>query len=302
MTLEDFLNYRLIDIEGYRLTVYRLLIILVIYLATRFLAWFVRKMMERRLLYMRRNMDNGRLQSIVQLTTYFIYITGITIALESIGLDISIFWAGSAALLVGVGLGLQQTFNDLICGLILLFEGNVKVGDIIQLDEGLIGKVTSIGLRTSTVETRDSIVIVVPNSKLIVENVINWTNNHRAARFVVSVGVAYESDVELVRQKLIEAAIAQPDVIKPDNQSPDTKHLEMPFVRFKNFGESTLDFEVLFWTVNAWDIEQLKSDIRFQIALLFREANISIAFPQRDIHIKVEEIPWEKLQTLQKSK
>lgn len=295
MTLWEILNYNLVDVDGYNFTVYRLFLLLFIFIGIRLSVWFIRKLLLNRFRLVR-SIDKGKQFAIIQLTTYIIYVIGVTIAFEIAGVGLSIFWAGSAALLVGVGLGLQQTFNDLVSGLILLFEGSVRVGDIIELDGVLVGKVISIGLRTSTLDTRDSIVIIVPNSKFIVEKVINWSSNNRPTRFIVSVGVVYNSDVLLVQKLLIEAAMQQEDVVKiPQSTSPSPLEREMPFVRFQNFGESSLEFDLLFWTTNMWEIEIIKSHIRFTIDKLFRENNIILAFPQRDLHFKIDDEWIEKL-------
>jgi small-conductance mechanosensitive channel len=185
--------------------------------------------------------------------------------------------AGSAALLVGLGLGLQQTFNDIVSGIIILIEGTIRVGDVLEL-EGLVGRVTEIKLRTSTVYTRDGMNVIVPNHRFINENVVNWTHNHLANRFRITVGVAYGSDEQLVHKLLKECAEAHDDVITKETD-------RSVLVRLIGFGDSSLDFEILFWSRNAFRIEQTKSDIRFAILKAFREAGITIPFPQHDVHL-----------------
>jgi small-conductance mechanosensitive channel len=179
------------------------------------------------------------------------------------------------ALLVGVGIGLQQTFNDFFSGILLLFERSIEIGDWVEID-GLVGKVMRIGLRTSIVQTRDNRSVIVPNSKLVVNNVTSWSHGDDVARFDVAVGVAYGSDTELVKNLLLRAAAEQPKVM----ENP------APFVRMVQFGNSSLDFEIHFWTDEFMFIEDLKSDIRFSIDRLFRENKVVIPFPQSDIWIK----------------
>lgn len=283
----NILNYDLLKIKDYQFKVFDLFILVFIYLATRILVWFTEKIFIHQFLL--KSADKGKKFAMARISSYLLYILGVALALESIGVGVSIIWAGSAALLVGIGFGMQQTINDWISGIILLLEGTIKVGDMIELDTQTVGRVKSIDIRTSTVETRDSILIIIPNSSLIVNNVINWSRNFRATRFLVTVGVAYGSDVRLVEQKLIEAARKQKDVVS---------YPEEPFVHFKNFGDNSLEFELLFWTTNIWDIEIVKSDIRFNIDALFRENEIVIAFPQRDIHIKVDQSEREELNQL----
>ena len=220
------------------------------------------------------NVDKGRQFAVIQLIKYLVYLISLLFAFQALSIDISLLLAGSAALLVGVGLGLQQTFNDLVSGLILLFEGSVSVGDIIEINS-LIGRVTAIGIRTSKVETRDAITIIVPNSKFIVDNVINWSHAHMNTRFSVRVHTSYDCDPVHVRQVLLDCLTPHKDIAdKP-----------VPFVRLNDFGESSLDFELLFWTNSMWRIEHLKSEIRFGIYQAFKENNIRIPFPQREIYV-----------------
>ncbi|MEM0993681.1 MAG: mechanosensitive ion channel domain-containing protein [Bacteroidota bacterium] len=206
-------------------------------------------------------------------------VTTVLIALESIGIQLSVLWGGAAALMVGIGLGLQQTFNDVISGLILLVEGTIEVDDVVEVD-GFVGKVKSIGLRTSKVETRNRISILVPNSKLVGENTINWTHNQHPIRFQVSVGVAYASDVELVTQLLLEAAHGHSSVLK----EPE------PMVQFLDFGNSSLDFILHFFSYEQMSIEIVKSDLRYRITRLFREHDVEIPFPQQDLWLRNAEV------------
>lgn len=255
-------------------TVNTLLSALLVIAVVRLLLWIATNLVLHS--YYRRNKINiGSRYSINRLVSYFFYVIGILWALDSLGLELTVLWGGAAALLVGVGLGLQQTFNDLICGIILLFERTVEVGDMVDMN-GLVGQVKKIGTRTSLVETRDSITVIVPNSKLVGENVVNWSHAESKARFKVSIGVAYGSDTELVRRILIETAGEHTKVLK----QPE------PFVRFLDFGNSSLDFEVHFWSREFQFIEDVKSDLRFAIDRRFREADITIPFPQRDLWIR----------------
>ncbi|MEM1122094.1 MAG: mechanosensitive ion channel domain-containing protein, partial [Bacteroidota bacterium] len=196
-------------------------------------------------------------------------------ALHFLQINMTVLWGGLAALLVGVGLGLQQTFNDLFSGLVLLFERGIEVGEILEID-GEVGSLKKIGLRTSVIESRDNITIIVPNSKLVVSNVINWTHYDNKVRFRISVGVAYGSDTALVKKILLKTAKAHPNILKRP----------APYVRFTDFGNSSLDFELLFFSKKFITIEDIKSDLRFEIDQKFREAGVTIPFPQRDIWIR----------------
>jgi small-conductance mechanosensitive channel len=178
-------------------------------------------------------------------------------------------------LLVGIGLGLQQTFNDFISGIILLAEGSTKIGDVLEI-EGDVIKIQNIGLRTSKGLNRDDIVVIIPNSLITTNRVINWSHQSEKTRFRISVGVAYGSDVDLVVKILNESALEHPDI-------SDKTTLE---ARFVDFGNSSLDFEVLFFSENIFRIEKVKSDIRKIIYRRFKENHITIPFPQVDVHMK----------------
>ena len=226
--------------------------------------------------YRRSHVDPGSQYAINRLITYFVYVVGVLLVLQAAGFDLLVLWTGAAALLVGIGIGLQQTFNDLICGVIILFERSVMVGDVVEVANHEVGTVRKIGARTATVETRDDIIIFVPNSKLIGENVINWSHVERKARFHVKVGVAYGSDTELVREILFKVVDEHARILKTPK----------PIVRFLDFGNSSLDFDVLFWSRDLIRIEDIKSDVRFAIDKMFRERGVEIPFPQRDLWIR----------------
>lgn len=195
--------------------------------------------------------------------------------LETIGIKVTVLIAGSAALLVGIGLGLQQTFNDVISGIILLSEKSIKIDDVLEID-GDIVKIQSIGLRTSKGLNTDDISIIIPNSLITTNKVINWSHQTKKNRFRIDVGVAYGSDVDLVIQILEESAFEHPDI----------SDRELTEARLVNFGNSSLDFQVLFFSKNIFRINKVKSDIRRIINRKFNENNIVIPFPQMDLHLK----------------
>lgn len=226
------------------------------------------------------SVNRGRQYAAQQIFKYLFFVIGAILVLDNFGIDITALLLGSAALLVGVGIGLQKTFNDLISGLILLFEGTISVGDIVNV-HGVVASVKKIGIRTSTVETRDNIKVIIPNSQFIEQDVINWSHDNKLAKFFVKVTVAYGSDLNLVKQSLLE-------VIK---QNPNVLDSPPPSVLFTDFGDSALNFELHFWSKNFWNIEATKSEIRFAIDKIFRENDIEIPYPQRDLHIKSTGLP-----------
>lgn len=274
MKFKEILEYSIINTENFNITVYNVVATFFILLLTRVIIGIIHKVFKRRI-YTNANIEVGQSHSIYQLIKYILWTIAIVLSLETIGIKITFLLAGSAALMVGLGLGLQQVFKDIVSGLFLLFEGNLKLNDVVELDDGEIGKVKEINFRTTKIETRDNIILVVPNSKFIDGNVINWSHIQKRTRFFVKVGVAYGSDIELVKKVLLACALKHKEVSKTPK----------PFVRFNDFGDSSLDFQIYFWTDKSFEVENIKSDIRFDIDKQFRENNIQIPFPQRDIHI-----------------
>lgn len=249
-----------------------------IFLIARFLYWMIVNIFLDSL-YRNKKMNIGSQYAVNQLLKYVIFTIATLYILDTVGVKLTVIWGGAAALLIGAGFGLQQTFNDFISGILLLFERTVEVGDVVQLADGLVGTVMKIGMRTSFVQTFDNRTVIVPNSQLVVNEVINFSHNDEKARFIVSVGVAYGSDTELVKKLLFEAAKEHEKIIK----------FPVPFVRFVEFGDSSLNFELHFWSRELVRIDDVRSDLRFKIDQLFREHDIVIPFPQRDIWIKKEE-------------
>ena len=229
-----------------------------------------------------KGLNLGQSKTVFQLLKYALWVVAIILLLDSIGISITVLVASSAALLVGLGFGIQGLFNDYVSGLVVLFEGLIKVGDVVEVQSELIGRVMDVGLRTSKILTRDNIIMIVPNHNFVGDNVINWSYNEPRTRFYVDVGVAYGSDVRLVERLLIESAKEQDEVISDP----------VPFVLFRDFGNSSLDFRLYFWVEEVFYVELLKSKIRFSIDEKFRANGVQIPFPQRDLHLKSG---WEKL-------
>ena len=220
------------------------------------------------------SMDEGKQFIIRRLLTSVVWTLAAMGVLSVLGVDLTALWAGSAALLVGVGIGLQGFFNDVISGFVLLFEGGVAVGNVLEVDGELV-RVERIDLRSTRVVTVAGELIVLPNSKVAGEAVVNLSQGDGAMRIRVNVGVAYGSDVALVTRVLSEAMALQPEVRK-DPQ---------PAVFFRDFGESSLDFSVMGWLDDPWDRMGIQSRVRTAIDAKFREHGIVVPFPQRDVHV-----------------
>lgn len=271
--IRDFLELELFSIGKYTLRTYTLVTIVIVFAVTKVIIWLIKKTLFRK--HKMNSLDLGNTYALFQIIKYVIWVIAFGLLLETIGIKLTVLIAGSAALLVGVGLGLQQTFNDIISGIILLSERSIKIGDILEIDNDVV-RIQEIGLRTSTGTNRDEITIIIPNSLITTNKVINWSHQSRKTRFKINVGVAYGSDVELVMKLLKESTVEHQDI--NDENLVD--------VRFLNFGNSSLDFQILFFSENIFRIEKVKSDIRKIINRKFTENNISIPFPQMDVHIK----------------
>jgi len=219
--------------------------------------------------------DEAGRYTIIQLSKYLIYTFALIAALQGIGIEPTVLLAGSAALFVGIGFGLQSILADVFSGIILLFDGSIKVGDVVEMHNQEICKVEHIYIRTSHVKTLDGKTLIVPNSNLTKENVVNWSISDKVTRFNIEVGVAYGSDTQKVKDILYQCALKHPLVEK-------TKNIN---VTLDDFGEYSLRFKVYFWAKKTWEIINIKSDIRFTIDQAFRNNGITIPFPQRDIHV-----------------
>jgi len=224
----------------------------------------------------RLTMEAGHKYALETGIEYVIIIAGLAIGLESAGMNLSSLALVGGALGIGVGFGLQPIVSNFVSGLVILFEGPVKVGDRVEITE-LNGDVVKIGARSTWVRTNDNIIVIMPNSEFIVKPVINWTATDRQVRFSLSVGVGYGSDPEEVRQILLEVAAGNSDVL--EEPGPD--------VVFTEFGESSLNFDLRYWTVSKMQTPKvLKSDLYFAIFQAFKERGIEIPFPQRDLHLR----------------
>lgn len=214
---------------------------------------------------------------------FTLIIVGILIALSVVGVSFTTLAIIFGGLSIGIGFGLQNIASNLISGFILIFERPIKIGDLVEImDVDIFGRVSSINLRSTVIVSLDEKEIIVPNSQLISEAVHNLTHDSHRFRLRVPVGVSYGSDVEMVRTALIEAAHEHPMVIKASN--PTMENVTPPFVRFVSFGESSLDFELLAWIPDSFRRFDIASDLHFLIWHKLKAYNITIPFPQRDVH------------------
>jgi small-conductance mechanosensitive channel len=234
----------------------------------------------KRIIYRKASEDyytKGRLVSIFLLVRYLAWMLAISACFSILKINLTFLLAGSAALLVGLGIGVQNIFKDIVSGIVILMEGTIKVNDVLEVDD-IVGRVSNIKLRTTELITRDGTYIIVPNGKFITENVSNWSHHEKMARFSVSVRVAYDADINLVKQLLFDIASSHEDVITNSG-------FKEILVRMAAFEENAIIFEIFFWTNNIFRVENLKSELRFSIYTAFKQNDIRFPFPQREVYI-----------------
>jgi small-conductance mechanosensitive channel len=279
VSISDFLNYQLIETKKIKVSFYQILMVLILIVGAKMLVNSLKLYFSKK--FRKEEYTNTSKEFIyIQISKYIVYIFTFFFILQTLNVDLTIFLGGSAAILVGLGLGLQDVFKDMFSGLVLLFEGTIKINDVIEFQDGkngeqMIAKIKKINVRTTHIETRDGNVIIIPNTKLTQEPVENWSHGSLLSRFLIDINVAYGSDTELVCNLLKQAAMAHPKV----------KKTEPVLVRLTDFGERGLKFQLIFWADQSWEVLNYKSEIRFEIDRLFRQHNVQIPFPQREITI-----------------
>lgn len=221
----------------------------------------------------RMEVETGLLHTISMTVKYSVIAIGFFLAISAAGIPLNQMAIVFSAFGVGIGFGLQNIFNNLVSGFILLFERPIKIGDTVEVGT-LIGQVKSIGIRSSKVRTFDGAEIIVPNGNLISNEVINWTLSDRKRRVEVIVGISYDSDPHVAHEIFIKVLKKHPEIV------PDPE----PVVYFRDLGESSLDFRLLFWTYKDW--VKVRSDIVFEVFDALKEAGIEIPFPQQDLHLR----------------
>ncbi|WP_334058855.1 mechanosensitive ion channel family protein [Polaribacter sp. P097] len=266
----SILDFTFVFSDEISITVRGLLFVVVALLVTSFILNLIRKFITRKM----PNNDKLKFVSVFGYIRWIVFLIIFLIAMHTSGVNVTAVFAASAALLIGVGLALQTLFQDIFSGIIILVDQSVHVGDIIEL-EGKVGRVLDIRLRTTRAVTIDNKVLVIPNHLYLTNILFNWTENGTETRESVDVGVAYGSDVQLVKKILLEVVEAQPTVL----ENP------APVVLFTDFADSSLNFKVAFTLNNSFEVRFTQSNIRFEIDKAFRENNITIPFPQRDVHM-----------------
>ena len=274
-SIKEFLNVPITSIGKSPITIwdityFLILIFLLLYLTSKLRKWIVYKLLSKS------KIDLGVRIAVGTIARYIILVIGFIIILQTVGIDLSALTIMAGALGVGIGFGLQNVTNNFVSGIIILFERPIKVGDRIEMGD-VSGDVVRISMRSTEILTNDNISIIVPNSDFISTKVINWSHTDRNIRFNFPVGVSYKEDPEKVKKLLLEVANSNDAVLKQPK----------PDVLFSDFGDSSIDFKLRVWTreyINRPNV--LKSQLYYEIFKKFRENNIEIPFPQRDVLIR----------------
>jgi len=268
--LKEFLNYTFSIGENFKISIQSLLIIILVFIITSIILRVIRAAVTRKI----KDEDKGKFITVFSFVKYFVFVILFLVVLSNSGVQLTAVFTGAAALLIGVGLALQTFFQDIISGIFILVDQSLNVDDIIEID-GKVGKVISINLRTTKAVTIQNKVLIIPNHLYLTNTLFNWTQNETITRESVSVGVAYGSDVQLVKKLLLEATENINGVLtKP-----------APLVLFNDFGDSSLNFKLVFTVKDSFTMVELASNLRFEIDRLFREHKVTIPFPQRDVHL-----------------
>ena len=268
--LNEFLSYKIWNGDKVDITAATFLTIIISIIVVNFFLKLIHKLVTAKL----PEEDKNKFISVFGFLRYLFYIFVVLVILHTSGVNLTVLLTASAALFVGLGFALQYLFQDIISGILIIMDQSLRVGDIVEVNQK-VGRVFEIRLRTTRALTRDDKVIIIPNHQFLTDSIYNYTQNHKSTRENVKVGVAYGSDVVLVTKILENIASEQKGVLKNPK----------PFVLFEDFGDSALLFSINFFINDSYGDPKIKSAMRYIIDAKFREHNISIPFPQRDVHV-----------------
>jgi len=273
--IRGVLDFPILKLGETQITVWTVICFIVLLIGLFYFAGKMKKVLVGRVL-VRSRLDLGAQQAIGSITRYVVLLVGLLIILQTVGINLTTLNVVAGAVGIGIGFGLQNIASNFVSGLIILFERPIKIGDRIEVG-GVEGDVVSVGARSTTVVTNDNIAIIVPNSKVVTENVINWSYTDPTVRFKIPVSVGYGSDVRLVEKLLLEVAKESPDVLEDP----------APGVRFLAFGSSGLNFELRAWSRSLVHRKgKFISGLNFAIHDKFRQHQIEIPYPQLDLRIR----------------
>jgi small-conductance mechanosensitive channel len=268
-------NFEIVTISNHPITVGKIILGLIVLAAgLMFARRAARFVFAKTLSHL--HVEKGAAAAIERIFHYLITLIVVLFSLQVVNIPLTIFAFFGGAVAIAFGFGAQNILSNFISGLILFLERPIKIGDLVDV-EGQLGRVEEIGARCTRIRLFTGIHLLVPNSDFLEKEVVNWTLSDEQVRMMVAVGVAYGSPTREVQRLIYKAVDEHPLVLKEPK----------PKVLFMNFGDNALEFEVHFWlAINSIeDSRQVRSEIRFRIDDLFREAGITIAFPQRDLHL-----------------
>lgn len=263
-----------IRIGGTKITLISVAHLIIFLVFFTFLSRIIKEALQKRVLP-RTRLDIGARATFVSIVIYSFWILAIYTGINILGINLSSLAFMAGALGIGIGFGLQNIVNNFVSGIILLFDPSIQVGDMVQIGEDW-GTVHRINIRTTIVQTFDNASLIIPNSEMLSNRVMNWSYKDPKVRRQVDVGVAYGSDVQLVRKILLKIVGDMPEIMNDP----------APRVDFVDFADSALIFRVRFWisSPNFW--LAAPTELRFRIDEEFKKNGIEIAFPQQDIHIR----------------
>lgn len=262
--LQWLLEYEIYASKSISVTIGTIVFIVFTLLLTRFGLRFLKKTIAK----ITNMEDVGRLNSVFNFVSYFVYIIMFFFILNTIGVNVNMFLTASAALFVGLGFALQKIFQDLISGIYILLDKTLTVGDVIEI-EGEVARVEMIHLRSTTAITRNHRVFIIPNRKFMDDTIRNWTQNNEVVRVKIEVGVYIGTDSQKVKELLLNSVKDNPEVL--DDPAP--------LVFLSEFGESSVRFILHYFINKAFDNDRISSDVRFEVDKLFKENGIQLPVP-----------------------
>ncbi len=276
--VREVMGKPLLNIQNVDLSLLLLVQVVLVLVGTLVFSRIFTRFLKRRVLA-RAHISVGVQESIARVLHYCIMVVGVLVVMQQAGINMTALTALGAVFMVGIGFGLQNLANNMVSGVILLFERPVQVGDFVEV-KGALGTVREIRARSTTVETQDNISIIVPNSYFVSESVTNWSHRDPQTRIHVHVHVSFDSDVETVRDALLQVASEHPEVL----ETP------APRVQFREFGDWSLKFDLLPWIADPTRQFFVRSDLNFAIVRAFRQRGIQIPVPQRDVFLRPQRV------------
>lgn len=271
-----YLNYPFVNQKEFRVSILSLLLLILIILIATLISRYTRRFLQKRVLP-KFHIEIGLQYTLLRLVHYLIVALGVLYAMKiGFSIDLTSIAVIVGFLSVGIGFGLQYVAADIASGFILLFERPIRIGDWVRLSDDMEGRVETISLRSTVIITNENLAVIVPNSKLVQNKFVNYSYGAPVVRLNIPIGVAYGSDLEKVSIALLEAAGSVERVLnKPE-----------PQVHFSGFGDSSIDLQIRVWIDKPRDHTTITSDVNFAVERAFREHNIEIPFPQRDLHLR----------------